>query len=73
MSVVDIDQLKRIMVLVGKPGDEFMMKISSESVSVKYHPTQFCCTAPSACFSVSSVLPTQKLYGLILCVDATTS
>uniref|UniRef100_A0AAQ5XZC6 mitogen-activated protein kinase n=1 Tax=Amphiprion ocellaris TaxID=80972 RepID=A0AAQ5XZC6_AMPOC len=26
-----IDQLKRIMVLVGKPGDEFMMKISSES------------------------------------------
>uniref|UniRef100_A0A3Q1GI62 mitogen-activated protein kinase n=1 Tax=Acanthochromis polyacanthus TaxID=80966 RepID=A0A3Q1GI62_9TELE len=43
-----IDQLKRIMVLVGKPGDEFMMKMSSEAVSVKYHPTRFCCTAPSA-------------------------
>lgn len=31
VSVVDIDQLKLIMMLVGTPGPEFLMKISSES------------------------------------------
>uniref|UniRef100_A0A8D3D5I9 mitogen-activated protein kinase n=1 Tax=Scophthalmus maximus TaxID=52904 RepID=A0A8D3D5I9_SCOMX len=36
-----IDQLKLIMMLVGTPGPELLMKISSESVSVK-------CTAPPA-------------------------
>lgn len=46
-SVVDIDQLKLIMTLVGTPEPELLMKISSESVSVKYHPAQFCHTAPS--------------------------
>ena len=30
---VDIDQLKLIMLLVGTPGPELLMKISSESVS----------------------------------------
>lgn len=30
---VDIDQLKLIMMLVGTPGPELLMKISSESVS----------------------------------------
>lgn len=33
--VVDIDQLQRILYLVGTPGPELSMKISSESVSVK--------------------------------------
>lgn len=33
MSVVDIDQLKLIMTLVGTPEPELMMKMSSESVS----------------------------------------
>uniref|UniRef100_A0A7N9ALR1 mitogen-activated protein kinase n=1 Tax=Mastacembelus armatus TaxID=205130 RepID=A0A7N9ALR1_9TELE len=36
-----IDQLKLIMMLVGTPGPELLMKISSESVSVKYHTNQF--------------------------------
>uniref|UniRef100_A0A673A9A6 mitogen-activated protein kinase n=1 Tax=Sphaeramia orbicularis TaxID=375764 RepID=A0A673A9A6_9TELE len=33
-----IDQLKLIMMLVGTPGPELLMKISSESVSVKHNP-----------------------------------
>lgn len=31
--LLDIDQLKLIMLLVGTPGPELLMKISSESVS----------------------------------------
>lgn len=61
VRVVDIDQLKLIMMLVGTPGPELLMKISSESVSVKYHPTRLCCTAPPACVCVASVLPWQEL------------
>ncbi|XP_068453436.1 mitogen-activated protein kinase 14A isoform X1 [Clinocottus analis] len=34
-----IDQLKLIMLLVGTPGPELLMKISSESVSSKRHPS----------------------------------
>lgn len=66
VSVVDIDQLKLIMMLVGTPGPEFLMKISSESVSVKYHPTQFCYTTPPACVCIASVLLWQKLGSLLL-------
>lgn len=46
---LDIDQLKLIMMLVGTPGPELLMKISSESVSsqklCKVFPLQpvFCC------------------------------
>uniref|UniRef100_A0A8C2Z8G5 mitogen-activated protein kinase n=1 Tax=Cyclopterus lumpus TaxID=8103 RepID=A0A8C2Z8G5_CYCLU len=36
-----IDQLKLIMLLVGTPGPELLMKISSESVSSKRHPRFF--------------------------------
>ncbi|KAF3856068.1 hypothetical protein F7725_016791, partial [Dissostichus mawsoni] len=43
----NIDQLKLIMMLVGTPGPELLMKSSSESVSVKYHP------APPACVCVA--------------------
>lgn len=32
----DIDQLSRIMALVGKPGEEFLAKITSEDVSVYF-------------------------------------
>ena len=37
LTRVDIDQLKLIMLLVGTPGPELLMKISSESVSPRRH------------------------------------
>jgi len=37
-ALKDIDQLKLIMMLVGTPGPEFLMKVSSESVSVSVLP-----------------------------------
>lgn len=43
VNVIDIDELKLIMLLVGTPGPELLMKISSESVSVR-HP-RFCCSS----------------------------
>lgn len=59
VSVVDIDQLKLIMMLVGTPGPELLMKISSESVSVEYHPAQFCHSAPSCLCLCCPGQPTQ--------------
>lgn len=66
VSVVDIDQLKLIMMLVGTPGPELLMKISSESVSFEHRPIQFCCAAPLACVCVASALPWHELAGLLL-------
>lgn len=45
VSVLDIDQLNRIMLLVGNPGPELMTKMSSDSVSVTNHPAPFCHSA----------------------------
>lgn len=45
--VLDIDQLNRIMLLVGNPGPELMTKMSSDSVSVTNHPAPFCHSALS--------------------------
>lgn len=56
--VVDIDQLQRILYLVGTPGPELSMKISSESVSVKKQKTsllKLCHSAPS-CLCLRSLL-----------------
>lgn len=63
VSVIDIDQLKLIMMLVGTPGPELLVKISSDSVSVK-SPIHLSAVASDAalCCSGSS-------WGT--CVDAT--
>lgn len=45
VSVLDIDQLNCIMLLVGTPGPEILTKMSSDSVSVSYHPAPFCHSA----------------------------
>ena len=75
VSVVDIDQLKLIMMLVGTPGPKLMMKISSESVSVMHHPTQFLLHCPSClclcCLCVALARDGQS--SLLLCINATTS
>lgn len=64
VSVVDIDQLKLIMMLVGTPGPELLMKISSESVSAI--PSSFvlficfflffCIAHPPCCLCVALAL-----------------
>lgn len=48
--MVDIDQLKLIMMLVGTPGPELLMKISSESVSVQQPVVSLLCVA-LCCFT----------------------
>lgn len=60
---VDIDQLKLIMLLVGTPGPELLMKMSSETVSVMFGG---CCTV---CFCHT------KLIWCVseLCTDSWTS
>lgn len=60
MRVIDIAQLKLIMMLVGTPGPELLMKSSSESVSLKYHP------APPACVCVALARDRQLLYFVLL-------
>lgn len=62
VSVVDIDQLQLIMTLVGSPGPELLMKISSEFVSVKYHPAHFCHAVP---FLLVLLLFSQTVYGTV--------
>jgi len=52
--LLDIDQLKLIMMLVGTPGPELLMKISSESVSVI--PPSFV-ELPCAALPIVGLLP----------------
>ncbi|KAG7238353.1 hypothetical protein INR49_031069 [Caranx melampygus] len=74
-----IDQLKLIMMLVGTPGPELLMKISSESVSVKNHPHPwFYRSAPPClvfvlppCFTCRDNVTVDA--ARLLCTDAATS
>lgn len=56
-SVIDIDQLKLIMMLVGTPGPELLMKISSDSVSVKrpIHLSVVASSLPCLCVALAVV------------------
>lgn len=73
VSVLDIDQLNRIMLLVGNPGPELLTKISSDSVSVTYHPAHSC-HCPLLPVLVLHLRQTRwystqkpRLFGLFLC------
>lgn len=64
MCVVDIDQLKLIMMLVGTPGPELLMKSSSESVSAI--PLSFV-VLPCATMPIDGLLPCVDAFLHVLC------
>lgn len=71
MSVLDVDQLWRIMRLVGTPEPQLLKKISSESVSVKCRFSNLCCTAPSWLGLICLCRPTES--ASLLCIITTIS
>lgn len=67
--LVDIDQLKLIMLLVGTPGPELLMKISSDSVSSQSYARFFFSSNQFLC----SKLAKSAVQQLYICVTSLTA